>query len=180
MWLHGQAAGGLAPNWSYAAMVGQANLAVPVSWATPLSSVPGDPMISSNDLMVDDATGTLHLLGRARSGAAAYYTRSPAQGTGWEGPHLTLPGAFRARFVVSETRLALVAGPAEGDLVARVVPRAGDLIAALVAAEDTPIALPEGFGDVLAIYPAAGPGPSLSFAVVGRGRENAAWHVELR
>ena len=83
-----------------------------------LAAPMGDPLVSTNDVWTDPATGDTHLLARLQSGAAAYYHRPP--GGLWSQPLFELPATYRARFLYTGDRLVLVYGPNSGGIAYRV------------------------------------------------------------
>lgn len=181
-----QVVSGWAPSWSFSTLVGDAAWSdVPISWVNALAAAGGDPVMSTNDLWIDDTTQDTHLLARTESGAAAYYFR-PRDGA-WTGALHVEPASYRARWIATTDLVALVSGPAIGGLRLRRVPR--DAIVAgtplgLDAAPVYDVALPDGFGQVIAIYPLAATYQtvevtSIEMVVVGEARQNEALFVEV-
>jgi hypothetical protein len=185
--MHVQLVSGLAPNWSFLGAVGSGDLGTtdPVSWQNALSPPPGDTVESTNDVWIDPATDDTHLVARMHSGAAVYYHR-PAGGA-FSGPLFTLPSTFRARFLAPDSRLVLLYGPSQGGLAYRVAGKndrpAGSPIAWSTLPEST-IALPSGFGAVMAIYPESPAyqtilAQGIHAAVVGATTQNSVLSVGL-
>ena len=182
-----QVVSGLAPDWTPATHVGEASLVTtdPVVWANVLAPSEGDPVVSTNDLWIDGSTGDAHLLARTEGGAAAYYFR-PRDGA-WTGALFVAPGSYRARWTATTDRVALVSGPSTGGLELRLVPRdamvAGDPLD-FTSAPPLEVALPEGFGSAVGIYPVSdvyqtAEVTGLELVVVGQRRQNEALFVEV-
>jgi hypothetical protein len=185
--MHVQLVSGLAPNWTFLGAVGSGDLGTtdPVSWQNVLAPPSGDTVESKNDIWIDPATDDTHLVARTYGGAAVYYHR-PAGGA-FSGPLFTLPGAYRARFLAPDSRLVLLYGPSQGGLAYRVAGKndrpAGSPIAWSTLLEST-IALPSGFGEVMAIYPESPayqtiPAQGIRAAVVGEATQNSVLSVGL-
>ncbi|MFO0566274.1 MAG: hypothetical protein U0263_11465 [Polyangiaceae bacterium] len=184
---HGQLVSGLAPNWGFLGAVGYGDLATTdaVAWMDELVPVASDAVVSTNDVWTDPKTGDTHLVARTAGGSAAYFHR-PKAGT-WSAATFTWPATYRARFVPSGTRLGLVYGPNQGNLAYRIANEAdrpaGSPIAWGDLLEQT-VALPAGFGAVLAIYPETtayqtSSVSNLNVALVGKGKEHVVLHVGL-
>ncbi|MBA3462978.1 MAG: hypothetical protein H0T46_23685 [Deltaproteobacteria bacterium] len=179
-----QVVSGLAPNWSFATLVGSTSttLASPVAWTNGLAPPAGDSVMSTNDLYVDPA-GAAHLLARTSKGAAVYY-HAPSGSAAYGPPALVLPATFRARWVAADTTLALARDVNRKRLVISTAARA-DLAAGAFAPStwsETEVPLPTGFGDIVAIYPVSpayqdGPIRDVELAVVGTGDEHVALYV---
>lgn len=174
-----QVVSGLAPNWTFATLVGTAGagLDAPIQWTNGLAPAPGDPIISTNDLVVDTA-GTAHLLARSQAGAAVYYAKSPA---GYARVS-ELPSTFRARWLVAGDRIALARDVDRHRLVVSISPPAPTTLA-IDQWEMVEVALPE-LGDLLAIYPLAttyqrAPVTAFELVVVGTADERRAVHVAI-
>lgn len=174
-----QVVSGLAPSWTFATLVGTAGAALdaPVQWSNGLAPAPGDPMISTNDLVVDPA-GTAHLLARSQAGAAVYYAKSQA------GYSLmsSLPATLRARWLVAGDRIALARDVDRSRLVVSISPPDPSSLA-IDQWETVEVALP-ALGDILAIYPLAAayqrqPMTRFELAVVGTTDEHRAVHVAI-
>jgi hypothetical protein len=178
-----QTAAGLAPNWTFATLVGSTagTLGSPVTWTNALSPPPSDAIASTNDLYVDPVTGDAHLIARSTAGAAVYYYRPP--GGSFGAPVFTLPSTFRARWIAGEQRVALVHDAGAGTIAIRTAsPSAGAWNPAAWSVRT--IALPAGFGAIYGIYPAstayqAAPVRDVELAVVGAGDERTALYVTL-
>lgn len=174
-----QVVSGLAPSWTFATLVGTTSgaLDAPVAWTSGLASPPGDPVISTNDLVVD-AAGTAHLLARSQAGSAIYYAKSAA---GYQ-RIATLPSTFRARWLIAGDRVALARDVDRHRLVVRISPpNPGER--AFEQWETVEVALPE-LGDLLAIYPLAAayqrqPIAGFELVVVGTADERRAVHVAI-
>lgn len=179
-----QVVSGLAPNWSFATLVGSTakTLAAPVAWTNGLAPPAGDSVMSTNDLYVDPA-GDAHLLARTTGGAAVYYHRAAA-GSGYGPPALVMPATFRARWVPAESTLALARDVGRKRLVISTAPHAGLASGSLAPAgwSETEVPLPAGFGDIAAIYPVSpayqdGPLRDVELAVVASGDEHVVLYV---
>jgi hypothetical protein len=187
MTFFGQVVSGSAPAWTFSTLVGEASLATTdaPAWASALTSPPADSIASTNDLFIDDRTGDAHLLARSTAGAVVYYHR-PESGS-WSSPSVVAAATYRARWLVTESSVAIISGPNTGGLELRRFARAdlvrGAALPIASAAIET-IALPSGFGAVLALYPEAAVTQAdavggMSFGVVGAGRENEALYVAI-
>jgi hypothetical protein len=176
----GQVVTGLAPAWSFSTLTGQSDLTNAVGWANTLVAPQSDAVFSTDDLLIDPATGDAHLMARLGSGGAAYYHR-PAGGA--FGPvTFSEANTYRARLMAAGGKAYLV-DSANGGLHVRAVPlAAGPLDFAHAQVAD--VALPAELGTVDAIYiessiyqsaPVAG----VDFAVVGSGKQNEAWAVHI-
>lgn len=171
-----QVVSGLAPNWTFATLVGtaRAQLDAPVVWTNGLAPEPGDPIISTNDLIV--AGGTEHLIARSQAGAAVYYTGAPYTRV------TSLPSTFRARWLVAGDRIALARDVDRSRLVVSISPPSPTELA-VEQWETVEVLLPD-LGDILAIYPVAAayqrrPMTSFELAVVGTTDEHRAVHVAI-
>lgn len=174
-----QVVSGRAPNWTFATLVGTARAALdaPIQWTNGLAPAPGDPIISTNDLVVD-AAGTAHLLARSQAGAAVYYAKASA---GYA-VISELPKTFRARWLVAGDRVALARDVERSRLVVSISPPTPAALA-IDQWETIEVALPE-VGDILAIYPLATayqrqPLTAFELVVVGATDERRAVHVEI-
>jgi len=188
--MHGELVSGLAPSWSFVGAVGEGNVATPapVTWTVGLPAPPGDPVVSTNDVLVDPRTGDTHLVARTRSAAAAVYFRAK-NGAAFLGPTEVIPGAFRARLVsLSSGALALVrSDEVAGGIALHVVPASAvKANEPVVFGKISPLRppLPEGYGSIYAIYTesasyAATPRSTLEVALVGRTREREVLHVSV-
>ncbi|MFN0253750.1 MAG: hypothetical protein ACKV2T_43175 [Kofleriaceae bacterium] len=176
-----QVVSGNAPNWTFATLVGTApaGLDAPVAWSNGLAAPALDPIISTNDLLVDVA-GTAHLLARSSNGAAIYYAK-PAMGA--YARIVDLPATYRARWLVDGDRVALARDVGRSQLVVSISPPAPTELV-IAEWETVVVDLPEGFGDILAIYPLApayqrSPVTALQLVVVGSTDEQLALHVAI-
>lgn len=182
--MHVQFVSGLAPSWSFFGGAGEGDLrsASPVSWQL-LGSPMGDAVVSTNDIHIDPTTNDTHLLARTQSGGTAYLFRPSGSATFTvQG---TLPRAYRARWIAVGSRLFLIHGEGDQGLAYRELPRAlsGQPLR-LTETTAIVVPLPAGYQSIYAIYPEAAvyqsePVPSLSFAVVGAGRENEVLAVQI-
>jgi hypothetical protein len=170
-----QVVSGLAPNWSFATLVGTTTTALdaPVVWSNGLAPAPGDPIISTNDLIVD-AAGTTHLLARSQAGAAVYYAKAPGGGYTLISE---LPATYRARWLVAGDRIALARDVDRSRLVVGI----SSPNVAITDWESVEVALPE-LGDIYAIYPLAAAyqrskPDRFELVVVGANDERSAVHV---
>jgi hypothetical protein len=185
--MHVQLVSGWAPNWEFHGAVGYGDLTTtdPVTWADVLTPPSGDTIASTNDVWIDPGTGDTHLVARSGGGAAVCYHRTAA-GV-WSGPQLSLAATYRARFVYSADRLVLLYGPNSGDLAYRIAPAAARVAGAPIdwaALPEVPIALPTGYGAVIAIYPESPayqttPAQGIHAVVVGQTEQNVATHVAI-
>ncbi len=182
-----QLVGGLAPNWTFHAATGEADVgsAQPAIFQ-PLASAGDDPLISTADVVVDPITGDVHLLARTGSGAVAYVHRS--NGGAWTAPVVVLPATFRARWLVrADGALGLVSGPAGAGLALRTwtaAERATGTPLAIAARAARAVPLPAGYASVDGIYPASPiyqrALPSrFAFAIVGRTRQHEILYVTV-
>lgn len=181
-----QLVSGLAPNWSFLGAVadGDASSANALTFA--LAAGPAnDPVVSTNDVVIDPGTNDASLLARTQSGAAAVSFRP--SGGAWQAPSFVLPSTYRARFVqLAGGRLALVYAKNGVGLGVRVAP-ASRPAGAPVAWANLPeieVPLPAGYGSIYVIYTESlstqrvAP-PTLDVAVVGATRENEVLHVHV-
>ena len=185
----GQVVSGLAPDWRFATLVGEADLTTAEAATFTNALVPpiDDTIASTNDLFVDRFTRDVHLLARAQSGEVVYYHRpatGPSAGT-WSAPTILPPTSFRARFLESEAWIAIVSGPATGGMYVRRFLRS-DVIAGepLDFTRAIPEALPIAFGTFVGIYPEAdvtqdAPVGGLHFCAVGDLGENVVTFFQL-
>src|SRR5262249_28449384 len=156
-----------------------------VTWQNALAPPAGDAVESTNDVWIDPATDDTHLIARTHAGAAVYYHR-PAGGA-FSGPLFTLPGAYRARFLAPDSRLVLLYGPSAGGLAYRTAAKGDRPASSPIAWSTLPestIALPTGFGEVLAIYPESPayqtiPAQGVHVAVVGQTTQNSVVSVAV-
>lgn len=184
---HAQLVAGKAPAWTFLGAVGYADLTTTdaVSWSNVLAPSAGDAISSTNDVWTDPDSGDTHLIARTAAGAVAYFHR-PNAGA-WATASFSMPSTYRARFVPSEGRLSLVYGPNAGELAHRVatkVDRPSGKAIAWSNLKENHVALPAGFGPVLAIYPESTAYQTtavsgLNFALVGAGKENVVAHVSI-
>lgn len=187
--LHAQLVSGLAPNWSFFGAVGAVDTATSnaVAFAL-LAAAPApaaDPIESTNDVLVDEATNDTHLFARTKSGAAAYFFRP--NGGAWSGVLAAIPASYRARLVhLADGRIVLVHSQGGKGLAIRVAPasRAAGQPIAWSALPDLPIALPVGYANLYAIYAesrsyARPAPPTLDVALVADARENEVLHVHV-
>lgn len=173
--LHAQLVGGLAPNWTFHAAVADGDVGTANAVAfTLLAGAAGDPLVSTNDVLVDPLTNDAHLLARSRAGDAVYLFR-PSGGP-WSGPLAVFPKSFRARLsLLASGHLAVVHQTQRGVAV-KLAPRTARAPGAPAdwsAAALVPLALPAGYEAPIAIYTeeatyqGAAP-PAVSFALVGK------------
>ena len=127
MTFFGQVVSGSAPAWTFSTLVGEASLATTdaPAWASALTSPPADSIASTNDLFIDDRTGDAHLLARSTAGAVVYYHR-PESGS-WSSASVVAAATFRARWLVTDSTIAIISGPNTGGLELRRFARA-DLV----------------------------------------------------
>ena len=178
--MHSQLVAGLAPNWTFTGAIGVGSLTTsdPVVWSVPLASVGGtDPIASTNDIWIDPVSNDEHVIARAASGAAAYFHR-PASGS-WTAAAFVLDQSFRARLIPHGDRVALAYGLAGAGLAFRVATEADRTPGSPIdwgALGEQAVALPDGYGDLYAIYPAGppyqlAPGSAIELALVGAERQ---------
>lgn len=175
-----QVVAGLAPSWTFGTLVGTApaDLDEPVEWRNALVSPPGDPIISTNDLMVD-TIGTSHLLARSQSGAAVYYAGTAASSYTRVA---VLPATYRARWLPFDDRVALVRD-VEGSQVRVAISPPSPSTFEISTWESIEVPMPS-VGDIYAIYPIATTYQRsapwrLEFVVVGSTDERRAMHVAI-
>jgi hypothetical protein len=189
MTMNVQFVSGVAPAWTFYAGVGSidVNSANAATWSTSLAAMnAADPIISTDDVAVDPVTNDAHLFVRTNAGNAIYYFR-PSGGS-WSAPLFALPAAYRARLVfTADGTLHLAYGPSTKGLAIRDAPAssrvAGKPVAWAQIAEQ-PIALPQGYASLYAIYPMSSVYQSASVSalrlmVVGADRENEALYVAI-
>lgn len=186
--MHVQFVSGWAPNWDFVGAVGYGDMSTtdPVTWQNALAPVGSDAIVSTNDIWIDPATNDTHLVARTESGAAAYYHRPP--GGSWSAPLFTLAATYRARFVYSADRLVWIYGPNGGDLAYRVAATsdrtAGQPISWSSLGQHQ-VALPAGFGRVIAIYPESpayqnSAAQGIHAALVGDAEQHRVLHVAIQ
>lgn len=185
--MHAEMVSGLAPNWTFTAGVGEADMSTadPVTWSVPLADPPNDRASTTNDVWIDPASGDTHLLARTDAGSVAYYHR-PSNGA-WSAPLFTIASALRARFVPHGDRLAMLAGSStEGLLsyVARPQDRPAGQPIAWESLVPQHVALPAGYEQIFAIYPCAPPytvtpATAIDVALVGQAVQNEVLAVHL-
>jgi hypothetical protein len=186
--MHGQLVSGLAPNWSFFGATGAGNLAnaAPVTWANDLASPSADPVESTNDIAIDPVTSDEHVIARTRSGAAAYYFRARGQSIG---PAVrSFSKSYRARLLfLADGTLALVRSDGGRGLVVQLAKVGDRTVGKPVdwsALPELRPALPAGYEDLYAIYPAASVyqrfAPEvLEVALVGSVRQHEVLHVRM-
>ena len=179
-----QLVSGLAPAWTFRGAVGDVDTATSEAVTfTLLAPSGGDPIASTNDVVVDTSSNDAHLVARSEAGAAVLYFRAAAGA--WGAPVASIPAAYRARFVqLADGRLVLAYGRSGAGFFLRVAPasRAVGVPIAWGSLPEIPIALPEGYASLYAIYPESVSTQrvlpkSLDLALVGSIRENEVLHV---
>lgn len=181
---HVQLVSGLAPNWSFLGAVGSSSLATTdaVTFQNALAPPTGDATVSTNDVLVDPLTADVHLVARTNAGLASYHQPS---GGSWSGSLFSLP-AYRARLLLVGDALVLAYGKpgAIGVRVARPADRKAKTPIAWSSLPETAVPLPNGFGDVYALYPVSpmyqsGAIVRLELGVVGSGAENRVYGLSM-
>jgi hypothetical protein len=178
--MHAQLVAGLAPSWTFRAAVGDGDAAT-VNAVTFATLAP--ELISTCDVLVEPDTGDTHVLARTTAGDVKYLYR-PSGGA--YAAAVDVPGAYyRARWVLLDDGRVVMAHAKNGaGLAYRVFPARTAGALDVAAAAEIPVALPDGYTSVLAIYPEAAvyqrTAPSvLGLAVVGTERQNEVVHVEI-
>jgi hypothetical protein len=145
-----------------------------------------DPIVSTNDVVVDPSTGDAHLVARTSSGAAVYYHR-PSKGS-WSAALWSAPSSYRARMILdSAGTLHLVYGPSTKGLAMRSAPSSARSAGKPVdwsALAERSIALLAGYESIDAIYPQASiyqsaPVEGVRLAIVGASRQNEVLYVAV-
>jgi hypothetical protein len=189
MTMNVQFVSGLAPAWTFYSGVG--SIAVDTgnaaTWATPLAPLNGsDAIISTDDVAVDPVTNDAHLFARTNAGNAIYYFRP--SGGAWSAPLFSLPAAYRARLVfTADGTLHVAYGPSTKGLAVRSASAASRVAGKPIdwsKIAEQPIALPQGYESLYAIYPVSSvyqsaTVPALRLVVVGAVRENEALFVAI-
>lgn len=172
---HAQLVGGLAPNWTFHAAVADGDVGTANALAfTLLAGAANDPLVSTNDVLVDPVTNDAHLLARSRAGDAVYLFRP--SGGAWSAPRAVFPKSLRARLsLLASGHLAVVYQTPQGVAV-KLAPRTARAAGAPVDWSVVPVVslgLPSAYASPIAIYTeeatyqAAAP-PAVSFALVGK------------
>jgi hypothetical protein len=188
MILHAQFVSGTAPAWSFFAGVGTTKVSTSdtVAWVMALAAPSGDSIVSTDDVVVDAASGDAHLVARSEKGAAVYYHRP--SGGAWSAPLFVTEPAYRARLVLtSDGTLHLAYGPNGKGLALRSAPsssRVAGMPVDWTSFPEQPIALPAGYESIDAIYPQTSiyqtaPVEGLRIAVVGAARQNEVLFVAI-
>jgi hypothetical protein len=166
---------GVAPSWTFRAGTGEGDLAKAdaVTWSL-AASVPSMPSISPADIFVDPASGDTHVLAYTDKDSITYVHRSPAGS--WDAPVTVIERSFRARFVLSGSRLFVANDVAGKGLAVRELSR-GPGALDWAAATPVMVPLPAGYESLYAIYPEAEvyqtePVRGVNLAIVGSVRDN--------